>query len=44
MLKVWQIFRQKGGEDTFFCLYLIFVIKKMRTKIHFTNTHNIEIK
>ncbi len=29
------------GEDKNLCHYFIFVVKKIRTKIHITNTHNI---
>ncbi len=32
------------GEDKNRCHYFIFVIKKCKTKLHITNTHNIQIK
>ncbi len=41
--KVWWIFRQKWGKIKIFVIILSLLLK-IRTKIHITNTHNIQIK
>jgi len=41
--KVWWIFRPKWGKIQIFVIILSLLLK-IRTKIHITNTHNIQIK
>ncbi len=40
--KVWWIFRPKWGKIKIFVIILSLLLK-IRTKIHITNTHNIQI-
>ncbi len=41
--KVWWIFRPRWGKIKIFVI-ISSLILKIRTKIHITNTHNIQIK
>ncbi len=41
--KVWWIFRPKWGKIKI-CVIILSLLLKLRTKIHITNTHNIQIK
>ncbi len=41
--KVWWMFRPKWGKIKIFVIILSLLLK-IRTKIHITNTHNIQIK
>ncbi len=41
--KVWWIIRPKWGKIKI-CVIILSLLLKIRTKIHITNTHNIQIK